>query len=232
MAGKSDYFENAVLNALCNVPLAVANVYVALFTTLPSEAGAGGVEPAGGAYARQAVTFAAPAGGAMANTADVLFPQASANWGTVIGFGLCDALAANGTNCPVGQATLGIDAGGNAEGCYDPNTYRPSQINFVYGGSATTNIDAVTVNNVWRAHAHTATVTEVACWTDAGTVSLTIRRSDGTNMHAALSCSTTGASTTTITAASVIAGQGLGFVTASVAGVKNLSVSIKYTRGY
>lgn len=94
MAGKSDYFENAVLNALRNVPLSVANVYVALFTTLPSEAGVGGVEPAGGGYARQAVMFGTPAGGSIANTADALFPQASANWGTVVGFGLYDSLAA------------------------------------------------------------------------------------------------------------------------------------------
>ena len=36
MAGKSNYFENAVLNTLRNVSLAVANVYVALFTTLPA----------------------------------------------------------------------------------------------------------------------------------------------------------------------------------------------------
>lgn len=32
---------------------------------------------------------------------------------------LATALAANGNNCPDGQAPLGIDAGGNAEGCYD-----------------------------------------------------------------------------------------------------------------
>ncbi|MBE0658615.1 MAG: hypothetical protein IH602_13065 [Bryobacteraceae bacterium] len=38
--------------------------------------------------------------------------------------------------------------------CYDPNTYRSGQINFVYGGSASTAIDATTVNNLWRAHAH------------------------------------------------------------------------------
>lgn len=94
MAGKSNYLENAVLNAIRNVPLAVASVYAALFTIMPDETGAGGVEPAGGAYARQAVTFNAPANGSMANSLEVLFPQASANWGTVLGFGLHDAPAA------------------------------------------------------------------------------------------------------------------------------------------
>ena len=142
------------------------------------------------------------------------------------------ALAANGANCAAGQAPLGVNASGAAESCYDPNTYRAQQINFGFGGDPATVIPNTTFNNIWRAHAHAATVTEVACWTDAGTVSLTIRRSDGTNMHSALTCSTTGASTTTITTPGVATGQGLGFITASAATVKNLSVSIKYTRSY
>ena len=94
MAGKSDYFENAVLNTLRNVSLAVANVYVALFTTLPGEDATGGVEVSGGSYARTAVTFNAPADGSMASAADVVFPQATASWGTVVGFGLYDAASA------------------------------------------------------------------------------------------------------------------------------------------
>lgn len=111
-------------------------------------------------------------------------------------------------------------------------TALPAQINFGFGGDPAMVIPNTTFNNIWRAHAHSATVTEVACWTDAGTVSLTIRRSDGTNMHSALTCSTTGASTTAITTPGVALGQGIGFVTASAATVKNLSVSIKYTRSY
>ncbi|MBN9658622.1 MAG: hypothetical protein J0H49_10625 [Acidobacteria bacterium] len=109
----------------------------------------------------------------------------------------------------------------------------PHQLNFVYGGSATTAIDATTVNNVWRAHGYQATITEIACWTDAGTVSLTLKDSAGNAIASALSCSTTGASTAVINAYGVIAyGEGLGFTTASVSGVKNLSISIKYTRSY
>ena len=96
MAGKSDYFENAVLNTLRNVSLAVANVYVALFTTLPGEDATGGVEVSGGSYARQAVTFNPPAAGSMTNSADVVFPQATASWGLVVGFWLYDA--ASGSN--------------------------------------------------------------------------------------------------------------------------------------
>ena len=143
------------------------------------------------------------------------------------------ALAANGSNCSAGQAALGVSASGAAEGCYDPNTYRSGQINFVYGGSASTAIDPTTVNNVWRAHAHQAAVTEIACWTDSGTVSLTMKDSAGNAVASALTCSTWGASTTTINGYGTLTyGEGLGFTTASVSGVKNLSVSIKYTRSY
>ncbi len=143
------------------------------------------------------------------------------------------ALSANGANCSAGQAALGVNSSGAAEGCYDPNTYRSGQINFVYGGSASTAIDATTVNNLWRAHAHQATVTEIACWTDSGTVSLTLKDSTGNAVASALTCGTSGASTTTINAyGAPTYGEGLGFTTASVSGVKNLSVSIKYTRSY
>ena len=143
------------------------------------------------------------------------------------------ALAANGSNCSAGQATLGVNASGAAEGCYDPNTHRSGQINFVYGGSASTAIDAATVNNLWRAHAHQAALTEIACWTDAGTVSLTVKDSAGNAVASALTCGTSGASTTTINGYGTLTyGEGLGFTTASVSSVKNLSVSIKYTRSY
>jgi hypothetical protein len=143
------------------------------------------------------------------------------------------AFAANGSNCSAGQSALGVSTSGAAEGCYDPNTYRSGQINFVYGGSASTAIDATTVNNLWRAHAHQAAVTEIACWTDSGTVSLTMKDSAGNAVASALTCSTSGASTTTINAYGTLTyGEGMGFTTASISSVKNLSVSIKYTRSY
>lgn len=67
--------------------------YLALFTTAPSETG-GGTEVSGGAYARQAVTFGAPSGGSMKNSAAIEFPTATANWGTATAWGLFDAATA------------------------------------------------------------------------------------------------------------------------------------------
>ena len=90
MAGKSTYASNATLEYL----LRGATVYVALFTTLPNDAGAGGVEVAGGSYVRKEAAFAVASNGQTSNSADLIWPQDSANWGNVVGFGIYDAAAA------------------------------------------------------------------------------------------------------------------------------------------
>ena len=88
----SDYLENALLNAvLRNTPYtSPSQVYVALFTSDPTDAGTG-TEVSGGGYARQAVTFNAPSNGQVTNAADILFPVATASWGTVTHVGIYDA---------------------------------------------------------------------------------------------------------------------------------------------
>lgn len=95
MDAKSNYLENAILNhVLRNTALtSPATVYVALYTVAPTDAG-GGTEVTGGSYARQAVTFAAPASGVCTNSGAVTFPTASANWGTVVAMGVFDAVSA------------------------------------------------------------------------------------------------------------------------------------------
>ena len=94
MAGKTTAHEASVLNVLRATTLtAPANVYVALFTAAPSDAG-GGTEVATGAYARQLCGFAAPAGTprSVANAADILYPVATAAYGPVTHFAIMDAL--------------------------------------------------------------------------------------------------------------------------------------------
>ena len=92
MSAMSNYLENALVNAtLRNTTYtSPATVYVGLFTTDPTDAGSG-TEVSGGSYARQSASFAAPSDGASATSADVTFPQATANWGTVTHFGVFDA---------------------------------------------------------------------------------------------------------------------------------------------
>lgn len=94
MAGKTTTHEASVLNVLRATNItAPANVYVALFTAAPSDAG-GGTEVSTGAYARQLCGFAAPAGTprAVANGADILYPVATAAYGPVTHFAIMDAL--------------------------------------------------------------------------------------------------------------------------------------------
>ena len=93
MAEMSDYLEASLLNAtLRNTAFtSPTTVYVALFLTDPTDAGSG-TEVSGGSYARQSATFAAPSGGIVATNADINFPQATANWGTIAYIGIYDAL--------------------------------------------------------------------------------------------------------------------------------------------
>lgn len=92
MAAMSDYLENALLNSTLRGQAwtAPAAVYLALYTSDPTDAKTG-TEVSGGAYARQVITFNAPTSGVSATAADVLFPIATAGWGTITHFGILDA---------------------------------------------------------------------------------------------------------------------------------------------
>lgn len=93
MAEMSNYLENALINGTIRGTTFTAptTVYVALFTSDPTDANTG-TEVSGGSYARTAVTFAAPTNGVTTNNADVTFPQATASQGTIGWIGLMDSL--------------------------------------------------------------------------------------------------------------------------------------------
>ena len=92
MSEMSNYLENALINVTLRATsyTAPTTVYVALFTSDPTDAGSG-TEVTGGSYARTAVTFAAPSNGVTTNNADVTFPTATASWGTVGWIGINDS---------------------------------------------------------------------------------------------------------------------------------------------
>lgn len=98
MAGsKADYLELELLKwatGQVNDLGTAATPYIALFTVAPTDAG-GGTEVVGGSYARQDSSgdWAAPAAGAVSNNAEIAFPQASADWGTVVAFAIMDAVS-------------------------------------------------------------------------------------------------------------------------------------------
>ena len=91
----SNYLENALINVTLRATAYTAptTVYVALYTTDPTDADTG-TEVTGGSYARQSVTFAAPSNGVTTNSADVTFPTCTLAWGTVTHIGIRDASTA------------------------------------------------------------------------------------------------------------------------------------------
>jgi hypothetical protein len=92
MAEMSNYLENALINAtLRNTAYtSPTTVYLALYTTDPTDADAG-TEVSGNGYARQSITFGAPSNGVSTNSAAIEFPQATGSWGTVAYVGIRDA---------------------------------------------------------------------------------------------------------------------------------------------
>ena len=93
MAEFSDFMENKIIDHMLRNQSYTppSTLYVALFTTATSDAG-GGTEVSGGAYARQAAGLSAASGGASSNAADITFPTATADWGTITHVALMDAL--------------------------------------------------------------------------------------------------------------------------------------------
>jgi len=87
----SNYLETEVLDHVFggNAYTAPSTLYLALFTTDNTDSG-GGTEVSGGAYARQSVAFTV-SGNTATTSADVEFPTATANYGTVVAVAVMDA---------------------------------------------------------------------------------------------------------------------------------------------
>jgi hypothetical protein len=103
MSSASNYLEEQIGTHLLRTGswTKPAALYVALFTTLPAEDGTGGVEVSGTGYARVQhdaadANWTAPTGGngLYSNNGAVQFGSPTANWGSIVGFGLYDASVA------------------------------------------------------------------------------------------------------------------------------------------
>lgn len=99
MSAMSDYLEDKLRIYIFRGEAFTqpTNLYVALFTAAPSDAG-GGTEVSGGSYARVTVacntgnwTKPDSTGGAVNNTNAITFPTATGSWGTCTHFGIFDA---------------------------------------------------------------------------------------------------------------------------------------------
>lgn len=105
----SDYLENKILDhTLRNTAYTSpgTSIYIALFTDAAVQDDANsGIEVTGGDYARvQVSAWNAPTSGSSANTGDITFATASANWGNIRYIGIMDA-ATDGNLLFWGQLT-------------------------------------------------------------------------------------------------------------------------------
>jgi hypothetical protein len=82
-------------------------VYLGLFTASPGESGDLTNEVAAGEYARQPITFGAASDGVCLNSADIAFPAAVGDWGTITYLAILDA-ASGGNMLFYGIASTAI----------------------------------------------------------------------------------------------------------------------------
>ena len=94
MAEFTNYLENKLLDHVLNNTsfTSPTTVYVGLFTAAPTDTTAG-TEVSGGSYARQVLSVSTASEGVVTSDADVNFPQATGNWGTIVALGIHDALS-------------------------------------------------------------------------------------------------------------------------------------------
>ena len=92
MASLSNYLENELLDHALGTGsfTAPSNVYMALFTSDPTDAGSG-TEVSGAGYARQLVTFGAASSGSVTNSSAEVFTASGGTFGTVTHTALYDA---------------------------------------------------------------------------------------------------------------------------------------------
>lgn len=92
MGSLSDYSENAFLNHITtnSAYTPASTLYLALHTADPTDDASGAEVADANGYARTAITFGAAASRAVAQNADVDFPEATGSWSTVTHWGVWD----------------------------------------------------------------------------------------------------------------------------------------------
>jgi len=95
MGSFSDYWENKILDHVFGKSTYTPpTIYVALSTADPTDDGSGLSEPSGSGYAREQTSVSdwdTAFGGALDNTNDITFSEATGSWGTITHFALIDA---------------------------------------------------------------------------------------------------------------------------------------------
>lgn len=117
MANLSTYLSDKLLDhAMGSTSYTMPSTYLALFTTNPTmPAGTGGTEVSGGSYARVPISsdWSAASAESKSNNVTITFTTATANWGTVVGVGIYDALTVGNLLAagPLGSSQV-VNSGG------------------------------------------------------------------------------------------------------------------------
>lgn len=93
MAGNiSDYLENKLLEHALGKTIFASptTTWLGLYTVAPTDS-TSGTEVTGGSYARQQITWNAASAGSITNNGNLVFPTATALWGTVLAVAILDA---------------------------------------------------------------------------------------------------------------------------------------------
>ena len=98
MGGFSDYWENKILDHIFGKSsYTPPTIYVGLSTEDPTDDASGLAEPSGNGYTRvqtSACDWNAASNGTLDNSSDIIFTQATGNWGTITHFALFDTATA------------------------------------------------------------------------------------------------------------------------------------------
>lgn len=96
MGSFADFWEGEILDHLFSIgAYAAPATWIGLSTADPLDDASGLAEPAGGSYARVQVDAAwSRAGNEVDNDAEIAFPEATGDWGTISHFAIFDANAA------------------------------------------------------------------------------------------------------------------------------------------
>lgn len=101
MGSFNDYLEDALVDHVFgtghtrSLTYTQTTKYIALCTARVTDSNTGTTidEPAGGSYARvRCRTWDKSSGGATENSQDITFPTATAGWGKILDFAICDTL--------------------------------------------------------------------------------------------------------------------------------------------
>lgn len=98
MSAATDYLEALIADHLTRDAswTKPSGLYVGLFTAMPNDDATGGTEVSGGSYARVQhgpgdAQWNVSSPGVVTNAGDITFPQATADWGQLVGVGVWDA---------------------------------------------------------------------------------------------------------------------------------------------